>query len=429
MRIVSAKVANFKHIKLVEIDELGNVIQITGENGAGKSSFMDAITTALAGKRAAPEMPVRRGARRSRVEIDLGTHILTEVHTAKHGYHLELRVAGDLGDSAPLTAPRARISDLVGTGLVLDPIALMDQTPKQLRQTVLGLIGVDLAKFTQRHDRAYIKRRDVNRDLAGARARLGEPVEAPDEEVSLSALSKKLVEVKEEARRNQAARDEARRQGDQRDALSQEFERCSQQAEDLRARLQSMEVAKTSARVEYEGAHRTAVAASKRAGKLVDPEIDPILHRIDKAEGTNRKVRAKKAWVEGSMQVGALEGESSALSREIEGIEDEKLEALAGADMPVPGLEIDDEGLLLDGLPLNQIETSKVVTICTQIVAAMKPGLRVVFVKGGNDLSKKTFGAFVKICEKLDLQLWIERLEAVGDEGVLVIEKGEVADG
>src|SRR5271157_3678819 len=68
----SIEVENFKRITWVRIDALGNVIQINGENGVGKSSLLDAVFTALKGKAVSPPRPIQDGAERAHIRIELG---------------------------------------------------------------------------------------------------------------------------------------------------------------------------------------------------------------------------------------------------------------------------------------------------------------------------------------------------------------------
>lgn len=58
LRIVRLTAENIKKLRAVEIVPSGNVVQITGPNGSGKTSVLDAIYYALAGAGAHPSRPV-----------------------------------------------------------------------------------------------------------------------------------------------------------------------------------------------------------------------------------------------------------------------------------------------------------------------------------------------------------------------------------
>jgi recombinational DNA repair ATPase RecF len=76
MQILGFVAENYKKLRIVEITPKGRIVQITGKNGQGKTSVLDAIWSALVGAKAIPEKPVRKGADKARIKIDLGELIV-----------------------------------------------------------------------------------------------------------------------------------------------------------------------------------------------------------------------------------------------------------------------------------------------------------------------------------------------------------------
>ena len=62
MKIIKLTAENFMRLVAVEISPQGNAIMITGKNGAGKSSVMEAIKALFQGKKYHPDKPIRDGA-------------------------------------------------------------------------------------------------------------------------------------------------------------------------------------------------------------------------------------------------------------------------------------------------------------------------------------------------------------------------------
>jgi len=60
MKIFEVKSENFKRLSVVDITFDGKGVIITGKNGVGKSTFIDAIYTTLTGKDVPPD-PVQTG--------------------------------------------------------------------------------------------------------------------------------------------------------------------------------------------------------------------------------------------------------------------------------------------------------------------------------------------------------------------------------
>ncbi len=79
MKLISLKAENFLRLHAVEIAPDGAVVQISGANGSGKSSVLNALVCALAGKEAIPADPVRHGAEEAEIVVDLGDIIVRRV--------------------------------------------------------------------------------------------------------------------------------------------------------------------------------------------------------------------------------------------------------------------------------------------------------------------------------------------------------------
>ena len=86
MQIVGLQVENFKRIKAVEIIPQGNTVIISGANGQGKTSILDAIWTALGGAKADKALgtiePIRDGEKKAVISVDLGDIKVTRKWTS-----------------------------------------------------------------------------------------------------------------------------------------------------------------------------------------------------------------------------------------------------------------------------------------------------------------------------------------------------------
>lgn len=72
MRILKLSAENYKRLVAVAITPDGHIVDINGKNGAGKSSTLDAIYAALAGKSALPSKPIRKGETKAKITLTLG---------------------------------------------------------------------------------------------------------------------------------------------------------------------------------------------------------------------------------------------------------------------------------------------------------------------------------------------------------------------
>jgi energy-coupling factor transporter ATP-binding protein EcfA2 len=72
MRIEAVVVKDFMGLRHVRARLHRTWVIVRGKNGSGKTSFLRAIESVLAGKNASPDLPVRVGAEYGSAEIDLG---------------------------------------------------------------------------------------------------------------------------------------------------------------------------------------------------------------------------------------------------------------------------------------------------------------------------------------------------------------------
>src|SRR5690242_20109026 len=70
-KIVRLEASNVKRLRAVAIEPDGSLVVVSGRNGQGKSSVLDAIWMALGGKKAFPRRPVREGAEEATIRLEL----------------------------------------------------------------------------------------------------------------------------------------------------------------------------------------------------------------------------------------------------------------------------------------------------------------------------------------------------------------------
>ena len=86
-KIVSLRAENIKRLRAVEITPAGHLVEITGRNGQGKTSVLDSIEMALAGKRSIPTRPIRDGAEEALLSGKVSSgNSLTAGHDVRPGF-------------------------------------------------------------------------------------------------------------------------------------------------------------------------------------------------------------------------------------------------------------------------------------------------------------------------------------------------------
>lgn len=310
MRITSLFVRNFKRIKSLKIDADRGIIILGGKNGAGKSSVLDALTTALMGGAAIPVDPIRHGAESGEVEVTIDGFTVKRTFTrnkeGKLGGTLTIRTADGMSPSSPQAWLNAKIGDLS-----CDPLAFMSATPEKQAERLRKITGVDVSALDARRKAAYDARAELGRDGKREAAALDlMPIypDAPKEPVQPEYVQATLIEpVLVEAEQVSAA------------ALLPEI--AAAEATE-RAVLQAEQVLATQDRG-IESAERAANAASMRVQELIR-QLEAAQFESSEADRRLSEARATRApWAEALENARAAVVPSAPLKARIATIEAE----------------------------------------------------------------------------------------------------------
>ena len=425
-RIIGLRSENVKRLKVVSISPDGDVINITGENGQGKTSLLDSIWYAIKGKSAAGDMPIRDGQETAKIDLDLGELTIKRTFIRKEDGTYSAPVSVEVEDGFKAAKPQDLLDGIVGE-LTFDPLAFASMdSKKQFEQLKKFVPDFDFNDNTNRRTAVYNQRTDLNRtirDLKGQIANFAYDADAPDELVSIADLTDELTKINEgnrfieqrRVRRDQAAA-EALRHRDSAAAIQEDIDSLQERIATLKGRQDGLiEQAKG---LESELANAEALPA---------PEDDKeVLAKISDAEKVNETVRRKNEAKALQARLAEQEEQAKALTKKIDDIDEEKQKAISSADMPVKELSFGDDVVLLNGFPFSDASKAEQITASLQLAMASKPRLRIAFIRDGSLLDKKSMKIIAGIAKELDIQIWLETVERE-TPGAIVIEDGSVA--
>ena len=103
---------------------------------------------------------------------------------------------------------------------------------------------------------------------------------------------------------------------------------------------------------------------------------------------------------------------------------------LAQAELPVQGLSIDGEQILIDGVPLHQLGTSQQIRVGVLIASALNPASGFVLVDGAESMGRNDRKALAEAAQELGLQLIMTYVDpdATPAPGVTVMRDGEAVE-
>lgn len=431
-KIVQLQAENVKRLQAVEITPDGNVVVIAGENGNGKSSVLDAIMYGLGGTETFAKKPVREGQQKAKIVLDLGDLIVTRTISANGNTSLAISNKEGL----KYGSPQAILDKLVGS-LSFDPLSFSRLQAKEQSQTLRALAGLDFSKEDQERQSLYDSRTQIGREVNSLKARLTSmpaPMAGlPDLEISAAEIVTKQQAAMQVNSNNQAkvnALGEIRRTLKSEENETVEYRRRRDEINDeiaaLHEKLKSVEAKLATCEKEETATREKANALEKECLELKDEDVSKFASEIEKIEETNRLVRAKQQRDVLIKELATKEKKQNTYTAEIESLDTEKAERLKNAKYPIDGLSVDVEGsVMFNGIPLEQASSAEQLRVSVAIGLALNPKLRVLLIRDGSLLDKKSWALLSALAEEKDAQVWVERVGTEGQVSV-VIEDGMV---
>jgi RecA/RadA recombinase len=433
MRIIRLQAEGFKRLVAVDITPEGDLIEVRGENGNGKSSVLDAIYAALGGADAAPEMPVREGEEAAVIRLDLGELIVTRYFTEAGTTGLKVTTP----DGAAYGSAQTMLDKLVGA-ISFDPLEFLELRPEEQAEELRKLVTiadpktgevVDLKAIEEANAADYAKRRDVNRDGKTLAARIEAmggvrfvPDDAPDRAAIVAAMQG-AAETNAAIERERADRDRrARLLETSADALLGMRERATA----LRNELMRLEEDIAAKALEIS----TGEAELGKLPPLDEPvDVADLSAQLEEADRIAENVRVNEERARLMGEFAELKRSSEAHTVAMTERNAKRAAAIAAAQMPVEGLALDlgedgKLGVLFAGVPFSQASDAERLRVSAAVAMAANPTLRVLRLKNASLLDKRAVETLRGLATDNDFQIWAE---FVGDEGPgIIMEAGEV---
>lgn len=424
---------NFKRLKHFAVKLQPGVTQVTGRNGAGKSTFLDVVKHLLGDAKQHSAEVIRRGEESCQLVGDLVDSegvprfiVERRWHKTENG---ELQtVVLKAADGTRLKSPQAILDSFYNT-YTFDPLAFSRLEPKKQLEELKALVGVNTGPLDGKRQDLYEQRTEVNRRRTDRGARLKAmptpPAELPAEPINVDELLGEQNRRFKVSQDNDAVRsDDAIRQR----VAAQRQEAVQVQVENVRRARAALEAAEAElARREeaFKVAATEANASREKVAALVDPALGDLTAKISAAQTTNMWVAKMKDRAALEAELKRLDQEEAELTAAIENIDKEKAKLISEAKFPIPGLGFGDGVVLLNGFPLPQASSAERMRVSTAMGFARNPKLKFMAIHDGSLLDDESLALLATLCAENGGQLLVERVGASSDVGVL-IEDGEV---
>ena len=401
------EIENVKRVKAVKLEPSAKGLTIVGgNNNQGKTSVLDAIAWALGGNKYKPSQAQREGSTiPPSLKITLSNGLIVE----RSGKNSTLKVIDPSGNKAG-----QNLLDSFVEELAINLPKFMEQTSKEKAKTLLQIIGVgpqlvelemqEKAKYDERHAIGVIA--DQKEKFAKEQPYYPD---APKELVSIAELIQQqqaiLAKNGENARKRQNL-----------DVIENDYNFTL-------ANVQRLEKELEEARAKEQALAQDLDIARKDVSVLVDESTQEIEDSITNIEQINLKVRANFDKDKAEEDAKGYREQYKELDNVIADIRKQKTDLLTNADLPLPGLSVDDGELLYLGQRWDNMSGSQQLQVATAIVRKLKPECGFVLIDKLEQMDQLTLQEFGAWLEQEGLQAIATRV-STGDECSILIEDG-----
>lgn len=404
VKIRQLEIENVKRVKAVTLTPTENGLTVIGgRNGQGKTSVLDAIAWALGGNKLKPSESQRIGsAAPPSIHIELSNGLVVE----RKGKSSALHVIDPSGQKAG-----QQLLDSFIEKLALNLPKFMDARNDEKAETLLQIIGVgdQLAVLDRQEKSLYNQRLEVGR-IADRKKKHAEEMawypDAPAEPVSASELIQRQQAILAKNGENQRKREK-----------EAHYNKV----------LAEAQIAFDRAKAALKQAEQDCVTARKAAENLQDESTAELEQDIANIDAINTKVRANAEKNRVQAEADELAGQYGDLTQQIESVKEQRMKLLDSADMPLPGLSVQDGELTYNGQKWDCMSGAEQLQVATAIVRKLNPDCGFVIMDKLEQMDPETLAAFGRWLEGEGLQVIATRV-GTDDTCSIIIEDGYIKE-
>ena len=418
VKITALEAENVKRIKAVALTPSPTGLTIVGgNNNQGKTSVLDALAWALGGDRFRPDAAQRDGAvAPAHLKVKLSNGVVVE----RKGKNASLTV----------TDPTGRRSGQQLLNAFVEPLALdlprfMDASDKEKADILLRIIGIGSELHTRDLEiKGLYDKRTFTGQLAAQKKHFADELisypEAPDKPISASDLIRQQQDILARNGENQRKRNQLVKLIDEKNQLNFTLRDLDEKIEDLKEEYEQTQA-------KFTDLEKQIFQARKSAAQLQDESTAELEASIRDIEDTNRKVRANLEKARAEDEAAQYSGEYDRLTEAIQQKRADRMALLNGADLPLPGLSVEDGALTYKGKHWRDMSGSDQLRVAAAIVRRLNPDCGFVLLDKLEQMDMTTLQEFSAWLEAEGLQAIATRV-STGSECQIIIEDGMVKD-
>lgn len=429
LKSLSLEIDNFKNIDKMVIEIGGRSLLIIGKNGAGKSSFIQAMMSPLNSKML-PSEPIKKGEERAKISHKIGgllngqyeEYILDMFFTPKDKTG---RLVVYNKDNEVVKSPATFVKNLIGN-VSFDVTQWLNDTKAKRLETIkkltgcandIDMINIEISKL--KADKKY--KSDRAEELEGSLKNhefTREEIDTYSNPVDLTPIQTEISNV---AGRQQQW-DGVKLKVDTFNLDSQRAEKNYRETYSEIERLKALIVTKE---VELEGFKNESQKAFANVEKGQEwlntnprPSIDDVNQRMNDAIAHNEKHNRIGMLGNQQKEMITLKSQVEDVKSDIEAFEARRSDIISKSQLPIEGLTFSDEDLFIDGLPLEsgQINKAREWQVGIQVAMALNPNYKGIFLHDASLFDKETLHSIIHEIEKHGYFAICELVAPEGDD-------------
>lgn len=393
VKISEFQLENVKRIKAVQCEPTQNGITVIGgKNNQGKTSVLDSIAWALGGDRFRPSQAQREGSViPPYIKIKLSNGIIVE----RQGKNSSLKVIDPSGNKGG----QQLLNEFIES-FALNLPKFMEANAKEKADILLRIIGVSdkLFELEKEENEIYNSRHAIGQ-IAAQKQKYADEMAyydgVPDDLLSASDLIQEQQAILLRNAENKKKRERLSELREQKQRLQQALEECEKE----------LKIAELS------------------AAELEDRSTAELEENIQKIDEINVKIRSNLDKERAEEEAHRYQEQYNELSVKLENIRSEKKKLLESADLPLPGLSVEDGEITLNGMKWDNMSGSDQLKAATAIIRRLNPKCGFVLMDKLEQMDLDTLCDFGHWLEREGLQVIATRV-STGDECSIVIEDG-----
>ncbi len=459
MKTTKIKIKNLFGIAETELD--GKSVEITGTNGVGKTSIIDAIRFALTNN-SERDFVLKKGENEGEILIETDTNLY--INRKKRAGQADYKSVKDNGVN--VSSPESFLQQLF-TPLQIDPVAFTQMKKQEQNRIILDLIEFDwdlnwikdkfgeipngvnyeqnilqVLNDIQAENGDYFQRRqDKNRDIRNKQAFIADiakdiPANYQAEKwesYDLGEHYKQLEKIKSD--NNVALRAKTFKenydnklrglQAEKEIAVTAAEKEISSERSYLLSTIERLKAEIVSAEDKFKTLDsklqdKTAVINSDYEAKVAklgnDVEVankyadmpltdtSELESEIKNAEAMKKHLNEYNRMVTLQSELEQLKAESQELTNKIELARNLPGEILKSATIPVEGLTVENGMPLINGLPISNLSEGEQLDLCVDVALSKPNSLQIILIDGAEKLSDENRNKLYAKCKEKGLQ-------------------------